>query len=178
MDPKGDAEKAKALLASCSLRAAQQQERNKPNPSEPVTAADMVLHNKYGKKLFGGYAFSLLGGVSIARWLAKRGISGYRPGAKGQLCITVLATVLGGKAYGASLTKPMLLEMASTPLGKKMACAGALEMGPCVQDPTCRQLLDSGPGKFGLQMYEYNRVTVAHQAAIMQACDPSTGEPL
>jgi hypothetical protein len=112
----GDLEKAKALLASCSVQSSRYkwsdqlyatclytsvdklmidvtplllvQIQNTPNLSEPVSAADMGIYSKYARQYFGGYAFSMLGGASAARWLAKRRTFGYRPGVKGQLGIT------------------------------------------------------------------------------------------
>jgi hypothetical protein len=125
--------------------------------AEDLNANDLQILQKFRYRNLYGYTLSTLGGYGLARWLAMRRTTSYRPGVLGQLGVTMLVTVLGGKAHEKTLAAPMFVEMASTPgtqFGRRL-CASTRHMGPCVHDPTCKSLLNlSGHGKRMMQLYE------------------------
>jgi hypothetical protein len=126
------------------------------NPVKVYSATEAEIFGKFGNKLFLGYTFSLLGGVGLARWLAKRRTSGYRPGLIGQLSLTMLVTVFGGAANGKRIAPAFFAELINTPSSQsgRMLCAGVLQMGPCMQDTECRRIMSFGSGKHLVQWYE------------------------
>jgi hypothetical protein len=131
------------------------------NPVKVYPAVEAEVWNRFGNKMFLGYAFSFAGGAGLARWLAKRHTSGYRPGVIGQLSLTMLITFFGGAANAQRIAPAFFEELVKTPNTQsgRMLCSGVLQMGPCINDADCKRFMSFGPGKHFAQWYEVSLST-------------------
>jgi hypothetical protein len=132
------------------------------NPVKVYPAAETEVFNRFGNKMTLGYAFSLAGGAGLARWLAKRRTSGYRPGVIGQLSLTMLITFFGGAANAQRIAPAFFDELVKTPNTQsgRILCSGVLQMGPCINDADCKRFMSFGPGtKHFAQWFEVSLST-------------------